>query len=210
MSVLLTVGRVKFSMPRGCEAAALRALLRRHEREHLYHGDDLPAATTFDAAMAVLGWQVRRHDNRVRGLHWIGLSSSVDAQVPIFEALAKLVEPGSYIELEDDYSNQPTRLELDGRRCRLRKIREVGAEEDVLESDDRANARPTEGPSFADIRDSKPPERSRYSPSMAAAADQWIDHPTYGAGKVLRLLDGKIEVLFEVGRKILLARTGPG
>ena len=43
-----------------------------------------------------------------------------------------------------------------------------------------------------------------YSPREVYSAGDWIDHPKFGQGKVTQARDGKIEVRFEGGSRLLL------
>jgi len=43
-----------------------------------------------------------------------------------------------------------------------------------------------------------------YSPKEVYSAGDWIDHPKFGQGKVVQARDGKIEVRFESGVRLLV------
>jgi hypothetical protein len=43
-----------------------------------------------------------------------------------------------------------------------------------------------------------------YSPKGVYAAGEWIDHTKFGLGKILQARDGKIEVRFESGNRLLV------
>jgi hypothetical protein len=43
-----------------------------------------------------------------------------------------------------------------------------------------------------------------YSPRATFAEGDWVDHPKFGQGKVTQARDGKIEVRFESGPRLLL------
>jgi hypothetical protein len=43
-----------------------------------------------------------------------------------------------------------------------------------------------------------------YSPKEIFAAGDWVDHPKFGQGKVSQARDGKIEVRFESGSRLLI------
>ena len=50
-----------------------------------------------------------------------------------------------------------------------------------------------------------PAEPARpYSPREVYSAGEWVDHPKFGQGKVVQARDGKIEVRFEAGNRLLL------
>ena len=60
----------------------------------------------------------------------------------------------------------------------------------------RANAEP---------RREAPAEPARpYSPKEVYSAGDWIDHPKFGQGKVMQAREGKVEVRFESGNRLLL------
>jgi hypothetical protein len=43
-----------------------------------------------------------------------------------------------------------------------------------------------------------------YSPKGVYAAGEWVEHPTFGRGKVTQARAGKIEVKFESGGRLLI------
>lgn len=43
-----------------------------------------------------------------------------------------------------------------------------------------------------------------YSPKAVYSAGEWLDHPKFGLGKVMQARDGKIEVRFESGDRLLV------
>jgi hypothetical protein len=209
MGVTLVVGRSKFTVAPDCEEKALRALQRRHEKELLYGGDDLPAAGSLDEAMSMFGWELRRHGGRIRGLRRHDDKSTVATQTSVFEALARFVDAGSYVELADSYDGKPLRLTFDGKRCRPVAIRmdDLREELDVLEERDEAEAAKAAvmvPPTFDAVKASLPAERTAYAPAMSVRVGEWIEHPTLGPGKVVGVSgERKVQVVFEAGLKVL-------
>ena len=60
----------------------------------------------------------------------------------------------------------------------------------------RAAAEPT--------RDAPAGPARPYSPQEVYSEGEWVEHSKFGAGKILKARDGKIEVRFESGNRLLL------
>jgi hypothetical protein len=65
-------------------------------------------------------------------------------------------------------------------------------------------ARRPAGGSKHSARDAPTGPARPYSPKEVFAEGEWVDHPTFGQGKVAQARAGKIEVRFESGSRLLL------
>lgn len=64
------------------------------------------------------------------------------------------------------------------------------------------------GPLALDLKSPPGPDDETFRPRLVAtvAQERWVEHPKFGRGKVLRVVDGRVEVAFADATRTLLAR----
>lgn len=205
MGVRLSVGSAQFTMKRSACAKALEALQRLEpagigdEDEDADDGE-LEGAQTFEEGMAALGWQVYASPaGDVLGLELIADKSSVDDQVAAFGAIARFVDDGSYLELEDDEEGQPKKLSFKRGKLRVEAIEELGEPPDPSAWE----AQP-EALTWRAVASSMPAERRSYSPSSSFRVGEWLEHSRFGPGYVSACGEGKVRVLFADDERVFV------
>ncbi len=203
MAVSLIVGKTRFTMQRAREAEALAALKKAGKDIDL--SGHLAKTKTLDAALETLGWTLRRnHTGDVRGISAEDMRKAAE-DVAVLETLAPFVDAGSFVELNFDSSDEPTRYKFTGKALRSVAIESIDAQEDVLEFEDDANTPKEKTKSFAELRPTMPKVRRNYAIDDSFSVGEWIDHKKFGTGYVLAQPGrGKIAVLFEGGERSLI------
>lgn len=199
MASALRQGNTKFIMRKEAERAALRAL-RDAASSLSASKEELERAKTLDEGMALLGWRILRNgDGNVRGLRFAGKDYQGNEE-PMFEALATCVEPGSVVDVWFDET--PKRFKFTGRTLVERRIKPDMFQEFAEEEEAPP---PSRIPVFADVVKDAPSTRRTYAPKDTFEPGEWIEHPKFGAGLVMKNAEpGKVRVLFKDGERVLL------
>jgi hypothetical protein len=202
MASVLRQGTTKFTMRKEAERAALRAIRDAHdEASFSMEREELERARTIDEALTMFGWRVLRGDEgTIRGLRYEGTDYQGDEE-GLFDALSPFVEPASVIEIWVE-NDTPKRFKFTGRTLVEKRIK---PEEFRPFQEDDEQPPPSRIPIFKDVYQEAPKSRRAYGPNERFTPGEWIEHPKFGAGFVLKCADpGKVRVLFSDGERVLL------
>ena len=191
-------------MRKEAERAALRALRDAHaDASFSVTREELEKFRTLDDALAAFGWRVVRGGDElsIRGVRYVGEDYQGNEE-GLFEALAPYVEPGSVIDIQVG-GETPKRFKFTGRTLIEKRVKPPDVFVPYEGDDDEPP--PSRIPVFSDVYKDVPPTRRAYVPSQTFSPGEWIDHPKFGAGLVLKGAEpGKVRVLFESGERTLL------